>query len=661
MILLHDRIEIDPERALPELDTAFAKAYVARPRGQAAEGELFALVGQSLLPVRTDLLQSARGLHHNAVMRVKDAGPVPWAPAGRVLYAFVYERPPGKRLAPLGQTTFPALGEADIVERLVRPLALGLTELSRLGLSHGAVRPDNLFVTATGAVLGDFLNMPAGFGQTAAFETIERGAAPVLGRGPSNGGDDLYALGVTLIAALTGEVPLKDLGDDAVVQLKMERGSYLALMGERRFPGLGDFLRGVLADDAKQRWNHAEIASWLEDRKRQAPKQAAGGTVKASRPLRFNNQEYWQPRQVAIALSADTKLGATLIKSEEVGRWIGHSLADENAEKFYEEAIAFTKRQRSGPEEERLVTNVAMMLDPKGPIRYRGVKAFPQGLALYLASLMIEEANTSIIAEMISNNLPLNWLAMQTDKRPDTVNAVQMLERARDTVEKGGLGNGIERAVYDLNPGLCCLAPALRGDYVLGGRALLDALNKRAPNVGAGGLMDRHVAGFILSRDRKVVATVFRAIDQAGNDAGKRGLALLTLFADMQYRLGPDSLPGIANALLPLTEETSKRFKNRSRQEQVRKNLRLAAGEGKLSQMLELIDDPDALAIDEQEYNAAQILYKETEKEAARLTVYAGDKRGLAEIAGQPLAAVIAVALAFAILLWVVIKTFWAM
>lgn len=660
MALLNERFDIDPERPMPQCDGPYAKAYAVRQRGNnPGTLPMMALVCEGCLPVRGDYVTAFRGVSDHGLMHVVDSGVVFWPLTGRRHYAFVYDTTLTLRLAPMDhQASYAPLKENDAIAQLIKPIGNALSNLDKANIFHGAVRASNVFLTATEpAILGDCLAAPLGYEQPCVYETIERGMAPALARGAGTSADDFYAFGVLILSALIGEMPLRELSDESIIQLKLERGSYLAIAGERRFGnGITELLRGLLADDPKQRWGMKDFDMWLSGR-RLTPRQSLPAK-RASRPLRFGAHDYVQVRQLMAAFATDTKLAAKLIQNGEFERWISHALNDDEAAKAVKDSLEAVKRMRTGPEEERIVGCVLIAMDPKGPMRYRGLSIFPQGLATLLVDMALKNIPMHLVSELIFNNFAAIWLSFQSEKPPDMIVTSQLLDHAKAALEKNGLGFGMERAMYELNPLLPCLSTVLREDYVINIRQLLEAFNRRTlQGLGAKQLMDRHIAAFILMRDKKVAPAMMREIEQAGN-ATASGVALITLYAELQYRHGPNELKGMAQALLPAAEEAAKRFHLRGRQEKTKKDLKTTSASGNIVAMLNLIDDPDLLQRDVEEFKAATFLYEETEFEIARLQTQGKNKKALAEMAGQPVAATCAVTLAFLLLIFLGLRTF---
>jgi hypothetical protein len=292
---------------------------------------------------------------------------------------------------------------------------------------------------------------------------------------------------------------------------------------------------------------------------------------------------------------------------------------------------------------------VTLALDPPAPIRYRGLALFPTGMPVYLADMMLKEEPTQIFSEILNNKFAETWLSHQTDKRPDSIAADSVIAKGREVMQSNVLGSGIERTLYEMNPTLPCLSPLVRDRYAMTVKQVLEALDRKASMVAPSPLptiIDRHIAAFFLARDKRILPKMVHLIDNP-RDPVQRNIAIISLLADIQYRFGPESLKGLASSLLAITGETVKRFHHRPRQEKVSRELKIAAEAGDINKMLKLLDDLDIIAEDNSNFAAAKLLYAETQKEIERMTIYAQNKKGLAQMAGHPLAAVISVLCGF--------------
>jgi hypothetical protein len=205
-----------------------------------------------------------------------------------------------------------------------------------------------------------------------------------LGRGDGSATDDLYALGVTLIVLLLGRCPWAAMSEEQLLAEKIARGSYAALLGNERIIGtISEALRGLLADDPRERWTVDDLASWFEGR-RLSPKQPAM-VRRAPRPFEFGGQFFVTARSVAHAFARSPAAAARAVKAPEFEIWIQRSLADEDRAKLVNSAL--TEAYNLGPvsQEERLVARVCTALDPPAPIRYKSIAVTLDGFGTAFA------------------------------------------------------------------------------------------------------------------------------------------------------------------------------------------------------------------------------------------------------------------------------------
>jgi hypothetical protein len=116
--------------------------------------------------------------------------------------------------------------------------------------------------------------------------------------------------------------------DEQILQTKIERGSYPALVGQVRLPlAITEVVRGLLVDDSRQRWTVNDLDLWLSGR-RLSPKQPQVAR-RAARPLEFQGQDLWFARTAARALGRNPAVSTPIIENGELDKWLRRSLGDD--------------------------------------------------------------------------------------------------------------------------------------------------------------------------------------------------------------------------------------------------------------------------------------------------------------------------------------------
>jgi eukaryotic-like serine/threonine-protein kinase len=641
-VLLGNRIEIFPDQPIPELNGPAGPAYTAVMKDNAVS--LYAIVCKTLLPSRFDQVAAMRTCQDPSIMRLLDAGPVHWVPTGARHYAYIYERPLCGKFRDNTTDIRDPMNEDMVNHSFIAPLSKALSELSRAGIVHGGIRPDNIYWKEKGSappMLGDCMTLPVGMTQPILFEPIDRTFCTPIGRGAQYPVDDLYALGVCTLFAILGKNPVAGMDDRALLQAKLEKGSFNTYVGQHRlYPSHIELLRGVLADDPRQRWNAAEFEQWVDGR-RTTPKAAEIGR-RASRGLEFNGKIYFQVRPLAYSLADNAPEAGKLIENGTLQRWLERSLSDQDKSEGLAFAIQETKSNvKTANLEDQMVTRTSIALEPNCPIRYRGMTVSVTGIAAALADAMINNQNLQVIAEIIGNNFVSFWAEMQAERKGDYVSLNQQFERVKNHIDKTTLGSGLERVLYELNATIPCLSPMIRDQSVVNSKSLLPALDKVANRQGRPREpMDRHIAAFLVARDRRSEA-IFQPMASANNPV-RYGLAFLELFSDLQSKHGPDSLPGLATWIYPLVSGSLQRFHNRPLREKLQQTAEIYVKRGDIVGLHKLIDDPARLDQDERDYQFSRQLYGNTVAIIAQLEKRLEDRSILVREMGKPVAAVIA-------------------
>jgi hypothetical protein len=616
---LADRYVISPGTALPEFDSPRARAVAATDtRGGARP--LLALIAPRHLGLREEVLGAARRIERAHVMRVAEWGVIDWpSPDGarQRQPVVIIERPGGSRLMPRGDGHIDPLSEDALVRRVLRPLTNALRDIHGAGITHRGVRPDNLFWRDGGgaeAVLGEGWVAPPASEQPVLFETIGSGMALPAARGPGKPADDLYALGATLAVLLSGVNPVARLDDHAIIETKIGQGSFITLAGNLRLSTpLAEVLRGLLADDQDERWTLEDLELWFDGR-RLSPK-APNLPTQAARPLTFGDTNYLTRQGLAHGLVPRWAQAIPFVAEVGLGVWLKRSLGEEKRSVLANQALSGGGESgRSGADHQ--LARVLMILDPTAPIRYREIAVHVDGLGALLAESLDKGPVMQQIAQVVAQKLPPIWVELQEDPRAENGQVRKANDMMNYFLGKTTPGFGIERCLYESNPGLPCRSPLIDADYVTRLQDLLFYLDRAAersePTVN---LLDRHVAAFIGARLGSAADTDLTRFGTA-QELSERCVALLRVFAMVQAVAVLHELPHlgdwIAQQLKPLVDS----FHHRPFKEALAKEIGPLCYRGDFAGLVRVVENDSLRQRDASGFEAARRRYAAVREEA---------------------------------------------
>lgn len=652
-VVLAGRVEVFPQVPLPHLNSAAGPAFAARLKGE-GRANLYAIICSEGLPWRSDVLSNLLSKNNINLVRFRDGGMIDW-PGGTVAgalnmrrYCVVHEQPAGVRLSAMYTAEQPAapLDAEKLVTLLLKPMVDVISELHYSGISHGSLQPDNLFISAGGVIqAGECASCPPSYTMPPAFLTIERAQAHPCGRGAPRVGDDLYALAATGLIMTLGFNPVAHVPDADLIRLRLERGSFIALLGDNNLKGATtELFRSLLDDDPRRRWGLDEIETWIAGQ-RPTPR-TIENDPKPKRAFSLGEDSSGTRRGVAHLLALNPLKAAASAESGELQRWIERSIESEDltrrTKSMFERAQSQNQRHPVTPAQ--LVAKAVILIDPYGPVRYRETSVLPSGFGALLAQKMTAGADTQPLVEVLQAELPTLWTDGQPDNRADHIAVQQLLERAAIYIERKVIGYGLERALYELVPAQSCLSPLIRNANAQNVTQVLRALDRMGESAGAQAPIDRHIAAFLIARDRRIHEGLLTTL-QAPDNSIKRVIGMLTLLADAQYRHGPAELKGLAQWMARLLEPATKRFFEKNMQEQSRRELQQAAQKGDLAEMINLLDNPDALDADRTGFEDARVIWKQAEEDIAELQQDIDQRGDVERRVGQPLASGLAVIL----------------
>lgn len=639
VIDVKERYEIDSTKPLPEYDSQPAVAYTCTHKRD-SKRHLIALVCDPKLPPRFDVVGILRRIDHPSLLRALDWDVIDWPPEGRRCPVIIAERPGGARVfESLGAEVAP-MQEELVTRYFIEPVTQILKDMHSLGTYHRMIRPDNLFWSSASQremIIGESFSAPAGLTNPCVYETLECSIASAAGRGEGGAENDLYAVGVTILALLTGHSPLFGVSDEKVVELKLQNGSYAALAQNFRVSlTMMEPLRGLLNDQPSERWTIEELSLWLNGR-RLSPKQQAMPT-KGARSLTVSGRDYSTAREIANAMQRDWDQAAVLVNSGALDNWLRRSLGEDDRV----EAVNNAKMGGSD-NQDKLIARIMIAMDPEGPIRLKDLSATLEGLST-LIGVFADDANArQLFAQVLQFGLINYWLENQRGLEPSMLRHMNRLDKVKPILNQSILGFGFERVVYELNSGMHCLSPMFERDFVPGVDHILPALERVCvrddlPEI----LIDRHLAAFLASHFKRPIGTELRDIDRAPEDEEGR-IAQIKILATVQDALHRNSsFPNLCGFAAKSLKPAIARFHSRDRRKTIKGKLGKAARSGRLQDLLDVIDSNEEVALDKQGFDGACIDYARSTHELIGIVRDINNKAILAEEFGGQLSGGIA-------------------
>lgn len=642
-VVLRDRFEIDPAKPLPDLSSPQAVAYHCEDR-RGAGRSLMALICRPDLPVRAGAMRSLKGVQAAGMLHLIDYGVVDWPPASRRLVAVVYERPAGSRVLKAPNTRFEPIPENQVIKKVIKPLVTALTEISTRGVTHRAVRLDNLFwfdTTKERLCLGDCTTAPPGYDNPAAYEPLDMAQANPEGRGQGYPKDDLYALGLTVISLLTGRDITEGWTTDEVVRAKLAQSTYAALSTEGRVPlNLIEFVRGVLCDDPKERWDLENVDLWLQGR-RLTPIQTKPAR-RAQRPFKFEGREIFTMPELAHAMSTRWDLAAAPILDGRLEVWLRRGLEDNESADAVATSIRMAQAQSNDPRQstDLTIARVLIVLDPRAPVRYREVRTTLDGFGAALATAFMQGRPLRSYAEILSRDLAKYWIEGQGMYSPELGHFESQFKDLTANLSTPMMGAGIERCLYEVNENLHCQSPLIEGEYVTEIRELLPALDRIAARTDPKTKpMDRHIAAFINVKWERDTKVQFRALNDT--DPQRAAIGMLSLLAILQWRLGPPALHGLSGWLGAQLQPIIESFHGRARRKDLERQIPQIIRKGMLPELYNLLDDQEERAKDVEGFAWARAEYSAATQQLKALETGRIARDEQAETQGRQAAAMV--------------------
>jgi len=637
-VLIKDRFAIDPKTPLPDLDSPSAKAFMAEDRRD-IDRPVFALICNPGLPTRLGAMTSLRGSGIKPLIGILEWEVEFWPLIRQRTMILILERPLGGRVLQKG--TF-RISEYDLPRKVIEPLAGALQEMASIGVSHRAIRRDNLFFMDAGRqqiAFGECYSSPPGYDQPAVYEPAERAMAPPAGRGVGNSRDDAYAFAVAIVGLILDKEPGASEGPEKILAEKLELGSYAAITGNENLPlSLLEPLRGMLGDDPLQRWGPEEIDLWLSGRK-MSPQQKRAGK-RGQTPLTFMGRPYQSVRQLADAFTKHVPDAAKAIRHDSFDTWLRRSVEDVNLANAIKNVLDVANAQAGSfaGSDEMIVTRVAILMDPLGPIRFKGFSFMVDGFGAAFAMDLLRTGDPQIPAEIIAKDIPDLWFQSQLAYAPEASIHQKNFSQLKIVLNNKDPGFGIERCLYESNPSLPCQSPLLLQEYVLETEHLLPALDRSANMQDLKSKpLDRHVAAFITARFKEDINPHLKAL--ASENPDTQTIGMLSLLAFIQWKLRIEPVYGLASWVGGHLGPAINAYHSRSTRKEIEREIPRLVRRGSLPELFDLMDNADRRREDIEGFEDAVAEFAAAELEIQDIEGRGEEQLTKAERTGQQAAA----------------------
>ena len=623
-IVLDERYQIHPNSPVPELDLLGATAFDATDLKNPTR-QIFARICEPGVIPRVETMVQFKNMGDVRIMHALEWGPVFWTPEKRRGFSVFFDRPMGNPLMQTLDERIEPFKLESIINGVIKSAWDTLGAFARRNQVHRAIRPDNMYASGVDnswIQFGDCVTVPPGWGQSPILETIEMGMTPMSGRGPGTIADDMYALGATTLFLALGYCPVAHLPAQQIVEAKATVGSFAALLGDERPPlGLRELLRGLLCDDPFERWTLEDLEEFLEGEQRRSVPIAKES--RADRGFEFEGVSIRHNRMLAQAFGDQPVAASTAIRSVDFLKWVNRNLVDTDGDNPMSEVITELLENTADKNDKFLPTRICQVLDPLGPMRFRGLIMFPDGVGAMLAEAVRTKNTDGIqrIAECIDSGVSLDWTQNREDNLLiDQLSAKKNIKRVQQLLKTSTPGYGIERCLYDLNSFAPCMSPILDKAYVYSLRDLMPALEAVVRKTGElPGLIDRHIVAFIAARSKGQLDMKLKPLEEDGGKAIGARIAIVYLFAFVQREYGPDTLPYLTKWLAEELRPALDLYKGRSLRDELTRKLDGVVATGKISRLYAHLHHPATIKKDQAQFMAAQRELAETTARIAHL------------------------------------------
>lgn len=618
---LIDKYVIDLNTPVTDKTTPFAKVYRLQKISKVDEHDTFAVVFENHIVPRTEVIRCLFARNLPCMPPLLDTRVTFMTTTNLEHYCLVTEDARGTPISKLLDQE-EEISEAFIKHYILLPIIKLLKELEEQNIAHGNLNIDTLFLDeANHLMVSECVSRLPGYSQDGHYETIDRAMIrPVIGKGEPKVSDDYYALGVILVVLLSGHDLFKKLDSEVELLKRVRRGSYnylIKFLDERDLSNeFRDLLVGLLTDKESERWNANKLILWLKGKQYNliTPTIPSDGT----RGIMFNGDKYFSIKAIAYSFYVNWSQAKHFLREEYLIKWIEGSIGNQalaNDLKRIKKASVVEKRHyQSFDASDELVTRTIIALDPYGPFRMQNLCFSINAIGTLLSTAYHNHQNDQInlMANIIKNGI----ISVNISTRPfkdenDRASTwTWAIDKCSLYIKNTHFGFGIERCIYELNPGLPCQSPIMNIHYVLSLQEMLLALEAEVINLEPHqSIYDRHVCAYIARSVKLPVEIRLRSLAMFPHLVNHNDLQKLALLVMGVNKIEIDKFPAICGHLIAPLSDILENLHSDQLREEKKQRLELLSREGRLSAILKLMTSKEYYIKDQMGFKNARKKY----------------------------------------------------
>ena len=618
--LIDGRYAINLDMPLNEYNSEFAKAYEVTDKRDKKSTSLYALVyGRSMSP-RVNIIKTLKNISLNNFLTPIAADVILLSKQKEHCFTVVLPKPQGMKLSEYVLANG-AFSEERIIKKIIEPLSFVLDILEKAEVVHGRINLNNIYIDdAKNIILGECISEPTGYSQSSFYETLERIRILPIGKGRGDVSIDYYALGAVSLCLQKGRDISESIDDEQLVVSKLMQGSFNTLVQNLVLSSMMmDLYRGLLNDKASARWRSSSLKDWLKGKHFNLVRMPP--IIEATRSIFFCDVQYFNRSALAHALHHNWSAAKIFLREDKLIKWIEGSVGNSEMADKLRQAQKITSSSEiknsvfdSGDE---LVVRCLSIIEPGEILRIKTLAINADALGSIIADEFRRKSTSylQLIATALRKDLIQQNIASAEglDKR-----IIVTVEKLTNLIQLTGVGFGIERCLYELNPILPCQSEATKSEHILKLDHMLEFLDARASETGKYP-MDRHIAAFIASRINLQDGLFVSSLMNFPKLQENKHIQTLTLLSTAQRSSSVRKLKGVAGVIGEQLLSVADCIHSKKIKEEYSKNIKGLSRSGSLAGLYSFISESQLLAKDHTGFEEAKRQYKQFSVQFAKL------------------------------------------